>query len=719
MTSQNRRIPGAARVVLTASASALLAACATSAPMDKAATPAQVQQPAPAAPAAQAPAARPTYGTFGVDTAGMDKSVAPGDSFYRFVNGTWLDKTEIPADRSSYGMFTRLAEEASRRTRALIEEAASANAPEGSEVRKLGDLFASYMDEAAIEAKGLAPLKPELDRIAAIKTRKDLAAALGDTLRADVDALNTGDVTTSRLLGLWVTEDLNEPSRYAAYLLQGGLGLPDRDYYLVDNPRFTEVRQKYQQHIAAMLGLAGIPDAEAKAKRILELERNIARVHWAQVDTQDVGKVNNPWPRSELSKRAPGLDWEAYLGAAGLGQQRDFIIWQPSALTGIAKLVGSEPVQTWKDYLTFHAIARGAPFLPKAFVDESFAFHGRVLSGAQQLSERWKRGVGVTGEAMGEAIGKLYVAKYFPPEAKAEADKMVRNIVTAFGQRIDALAWMSPETKARAKEKLGTLQVGIGHPAKWRDYSGLEIVRGDAYGNAERASRFEYRRNLAKLGQPVDRSEWFMPPQLVNALNSPQQNSIIFPAAILQPPFFDPNADPAVNYGGIGSVIGHEIVHSFDDVGAQFDARGKLANWWTKEDAAKFKAVGQALAAQYSAYRPLPDLAVNGELTLGENIADIAGVAVALDGYRLSLGGKPAPEIEGFSGEQRFFLGFGQIWRNKYREPTLRRVLLTDGHSPGEYRASTVRNIDAWYQAFGATPGQTLFLTPEQRVRIW
>ncbi len=716
MTAQKRRLPGATRVVLTASASALLAACATSAPMDKPAAAEQVK-PAPAAPAASS--ARPVHGSFGVDTAGMDRNVAPGDSFYRFVNGTWLEKTEIPADRSSYGMFTALSEEASRRTRALIEEAASAKAPEGSEVRKLGDLFASFMDEAAIEARGLAPLQPELQRIAAINTRKDLAAALGDTLRADVDALNTGDVTTDRLFGLWVTEDLNEPSRYAAYLMQGGLGLPDRDYYLVDNPRFTEVRQKYQQHIAAMLGLAGISDAEARAKRIFELEREIARVHWAQVDTQDVSKVNNPWPRSELAKRAPGLDWEAWLGAAGLGQQREFIIWQPSALTGIAKLVGSEPVQTWKDYLTFHAIARASPFLPKAFVDESFAFTGRVLTGAQQLRDRWKRGVDVTSAAMGEAIGKLYVEKYFPPEAKAEADKMVRNIVTAFGQRIDALAWMSPETKARAKEKLGTLQVGIGHPAKWRDYSKLEIVRGDAYGNADRASRFEYQRNLAKLGKPVDRSEWFMPPQLVNALNSPQQNSIIFPAAILQPPFFDPNADPAVNYGGIGSVIGHEIVHSFDDVGAQFDARGKLANWWTKEDAAKFKAVGQALAAQYSAYRPLPDLAVNGELTLGENIADIAGVAIALDGYRLSLGGKPAPVLEGFSGEQRFFLGYGQVWRNKYREPYLRRILMTDGHSPGEYRASTVRNIDAWYEAFGATPGQTLYLAPEQRVRIW
>jgi putative endopeptidase len=649
----------------------------------------------------------------------MDPSVAPGDSFFRFVNGNWLAKTEIPADRSSYGMFTKLSEEASKRTRELIEQAASTQAPEGSEVRKLGDIFSSFMDEAAIEAKGLAPLQPELGRIAAISNRRELATVLGDTLRADVDALNRGNVNTDRLFGLWVVEDLNEPSRYAAYLLQGGLGLPDRDYYLVDNAKFTEVRQKYQQHIAAMLRLAGIADADAKAKRIFELERELARVHWAQVDTQDVTKTNNPWPREELAKRAPGLDWDAYLGAAGLGQQRELIIWQPSALIGISKLVGAQPVQTWKDYLTFHAIERAAPYLPKAFVDESFAFNARVLSGTQQQRERWKRGVDITSEEMGEAIGKLYVAKHFPPEAKAEADKMVRNIIAALGQRIDSLEWMAPETKAHAKEKLATLQVGIGHPDKWRDYSGLEIVRGDAYGNADRASRFEYRRNLNKLGKPVDRSEWFMVPQLVNALNSPQQNSIIFPAAILQPPFFDPNADPAVNYGGIGSVIGHEIVHSFDDVGAQFDARGKLANWWTKEDAAKFKAAGQALAAQFSAYKPLPDVSVNGELTLGENIADVAGVAIALDAYRLSLGGKPAPVLDGFSGDQRFFLGFGQVWRNKYREPTLRRILLTDGHSPGEYRASTVRNIDAWYEAFGAAPGQSLYLTPEQRVRIW
>jgi putative endopeptidase len=563
------------------------------------------------------------------------------------------------------------------------------------------------------------PLKPELGRIAAIANRKDLSSVLGTTLRADVDPLNTGRATTDRLFGLWVAEDLNDPTRYAPYLLQGGLGLPDRDYYLVENEKFVQVRQKYQQHIAAMLRLAGIADADAKAGRILALEKEIARAHWPQVDTQDVAKVNNPWKRDEFARKAPGLDWGAYFTAAGLGTQRDFIIWQPSALTGIAKLVGSQPLQTWKDYLTFRAIARRSPVLPKAFVDEAFAFNGPTLSGAKQLRERWKRGVDFTNGALGEAVGKLYVEKYFPPQAKAEADTMVRNIITAFGQRIDALAWMSPETKARAKQKLSTLQVGIGHPAKWRDYSALEVQRGDAYGNFERASLFEYQRNLGKLGQPVDRGEWFMVPQEVNALNSPQQNSIIFPAAILQPPFFDANADPAVNYGGIGSVIGHEIVHSFDDVGAQFDERGKLANWWTQEDAEKFKAAGKALVAQYNTYRPLPDLAVNGELTLGENIADVAGVQVAYDGYKLSLGGKPAPVLDGFTGEQRLFLGFGQVWRNKYREQTLRRVLLTDGHSPGEYRASTVRNVDAWYQAFDVKPGQGLYLPPEQRVRIW
>ncbi len=704
-------MPGAARGVLVACASALLTSCASSAPAEKPATPPPAESPAPA------PTPKPTYGTFGFDLDGMDRSVKPGDNFYRHANGTWLDKTEIPADRSTYGMFTRLAEQADQRTRELIE--AQTQAPEGSEGRKIGNVFASFLDEAAIEAKGVAPLKPELDRIAALSNKKQLSTELGKGLRADVDALNTGDITTDRIFGLWVTEDLNDPTRYAPYLLQGGLGLPDRDYYLVDSPRFKEVRQAYQQHIANMLKLAGLSEPEARAARVVDLETKLAKAHWSPVESRDITKTNNPWPREQFAKKAPGLDWNAYFTAAGLAQQPQVLVWQPSALTGISKLVGSEPLQAWKDYLSFRAISRGAPYLSKAFVDESFAFNGKTLAGAKQLRDRWKRAIDVTNSAMGMAVGRLYVEKHFPPEVKAAADTMVRNIVAAFGQRVDGLTWMSPETRARAREKVNTLQTSIGHPTKWRDYSGLEVVRGDAYGNAERASLFELQRNLGKLGQPVDRTEWYMVPHLVNALNSPQQNSIIFPAAILQPPFFDANADPAVNYGGIGAIIGHEIVHSFDDIGAKFDAHGKLANWWTKEDEARFEAAGKALTAQYNAYKPLPDLSVNGKLTLGENIADLGGAQVAYDAYKLSLGGKEAPVIDGFTGDQRFFLGFAQVWRNKYREQLLRRVLMTDGHSPGEYRAATVRNLDAWYQAFDVAPGQQLFLAPEQRIRIW
>jgi putative endopeptidase len=468
-----------------------------------------------------------------------------------------------------------------------------------------------------------------------------------------------------------------------------------------------------------MLRLARVENPEPRARRIVDLERKIARAHWTQVQTRDTTKTNNPWPRDAFARKAPGLDWTAYLEAAGLGQQRDFIVWQPSAIAGTAKLVGSQPLDAWKDYLAFHAISRAAPLLSRAFVDASFAFNGAELAGTQKLRERWKRAVELVNFAMGHAVGKRWVARYFPPEAKAKADEMVRNIVVAFGKRIEALAWMSPETKKRALEKLGTLQVAIGYPAKWRDYGALEVVPGDSYGNFMRASMFEYQRNLAKLGQPVDRQEWFLLPHVVNALNSPQQNSMIFPAAILQPPFFDPHADPAVNFGGIGTVIGHEIVHSFDDVGAQFDARGKLSNWWSKDDAAKFEDAGKRLAAQYGAYKPFPDLALNGRLTLGENIADLAGVATAHDGYRMSLGGHPAPVVDGFTGDQRFYLGFAQIWRSKYREPTLRAIVMTDGHSPSQYRAATVRNQDAWYEAFDVKPGQALYLPPDKRVRIW
>ncbi|HEU4411259.1 MAG TPA: M13 family metallopeptidase [Polyangiaceae bacterium] len=712
----NGRPPAAALAL--ACAAGLLAGCAAPAPPERAPARA-IASPASAPAPAAARGRRPLYGSFGVDTAGMDPSVKPGDDFYRYVNGRWHQRTEIPPDRSEHGVFSVLEDEAARHNRAIIEAAARANAPEGSEARKIGDLYASFMDEAGAEQKGAAPLEPELARVAAIKGRRELAAALGETLRADVDALNTGDVTTDRVLGLWVVEDLNEPSRYAPYLLQGGLGLPDRDYYLVDNPRFVKLRERYQKHVAALLKLAGVPDAEAKAARVYALEKKIAATHATQVDTRDIKKANNPWKREDFARKAPGLDWAAYFEAAGLGRQRDFIVWQPGAVAGLAKLAGSEPLEAWRAYLAFHAVSRAAPYLSKAFVDESFAFHGRELSGAEAQRERWKRAVDFVNGAMGEAVGKLYVERHFPPRAKAAADEMVRNIVAAFGRRIDNLAWMTPETRARAKEKLATLQVGIGHPVAFRDYSALEVRPGDAFGNAQRASLFEYRRNLAKLGRPVDRGEWFMVPQEVNALNAPLQNSIAFPAAILQPPFFDADADPAVNYGGIGSVIGHEVSHGFDDVGAEFDARGKLSNWWTPQDAAKFKAAGQALVRQYNAYKPLPDAAVNGELTLGENIADVAGLAVALDAYRASLGGRPAPALEGYTGDQRLFMGYAQVWRSKFREPALRRFLLTDGHSPGEQRAATVRNQDGWYEAFGVQPGQALYLAPEQRVRIW
>jgi len=697
-----------------ASAAVLLSACATPAapppPVAEAASP-----PAPAAP----PKPQPQVGTFGFNVAGMDTSVAPGDDWFRYGVGKWVDTTEIPPDRSNLTSFAIISEVAARRTRAIIEDSARTDAPEGSEARKTGDYFASFMDEARIEQLGAAPLKPELDRIAAIKTSKDLSAALGGAVRADVDALNATNFYTERPFGLWVAEDLNDTSMYRAYLMQGGLGMPDREYYLGDSPRFVELRGRYKAHVATMLKLAGFADADARAQRVFGLEMAIAKVHVSVDQSADVAKSNTVWTRAELPKRAPGIDWDAFLTAAGLADQQRFGAWQASAIAGEARLAGSQPIQAWKDYLAFHTIERGAPFLSKAFVDEHFAFNGQAMSGTPQLRERWKRGVDNTSAALGEAIGKLYVEKHFPPAAKAQAQEMAENVVKAFGQRIDRLDWMSPETKVQAKRKLANFRIAVGYPDKWRDYSGLEIVRGDAYGNQARAGVFEYRRNLAKLGTPVDRTEWFMNPQEVNALFAPSQNSITFPAAILEPTFFDPNADAAVNYGAIGGVIGHEVSHGFDDTGALFDEHGNLRNWWTPQDMARFKAETRKLADQYSAYEPLPGLHVNGEQVLGENIADVAGLATAYDAYHLSLKGAPPPVIDGFTADQRFFLGWDQNYRAKYREAALRRLIVTDVHAPGPTRALTVRNLDAWYPAFGVTSGQRLYLAPADRVKIW
>ncbi|HEX5378871.1 MAG TPA: M13 family metallopeptidase [Phenylobacterium sp.] len=700
--------------MLACAAPVLLAACATATP------PAPPPAAAAPAPVAEAPARpKPALGTFGFDTDGMDKAVAPGDDFYAYANGAWVKTTEIPPDRSSYNSFRVLTDIADKRTAELIETASKSGAPEGSEARKIGDVYASFVDEAAIEAKGAAPLKPELDRIAAIRTRKDLSRELGAQMRADVDVLNATSIHTERLFGLWVVEDLNDTTKYLPYILQGGLGMPDKEYYTSEGPKFEELRGQYKAHVAAMLKLAGFDDVDARAARVMALEMAIARTHWSVDDSSDVTKTNTRWAKAELARKAPGMNWAAFLDAAGLADQPRFGAWQASALAGEAKLVGSQPLQAWRDYLAFHAVERGAPYLSKAFVDENFAFNGKALSGTPQLAARWKRGVGVTNAALGEAVGKLYVAKYFPPEAKAEVQVMVKNILAAFDKRIDRLDWMTPQTKARAHEKLANFKVGVGYPDKWRDYSGLEIRPGDAYGNWERGELFEYRRNLAKLGQPVDRDEWYLTPQTVNALNTPLQNAISFPAAILGPPFFDPNADAAVNYGAIGGVIGHEVSHGFDNTGALFDAKGNLNNWWTPEDMAHFQASTDALARQYDAYKPLPDLNLKGQQTNGENIADLAGLATAYDAYHLSLNGAPAPVIDGFSGDQRVFLGWAQNYRSKYRDAALRRAILTDVHSPGPYRAATVRNLDAWYPAFDARPGQGLYLAPADRVRIW
>ena len=670
-----------------------------------------------ATPAADAATTAPVLGSFGFDIAGMDRSVAPGDDFYRYANGGWMETTEIPADRSSFNSFTRIVVDTEKNVRKIIEDAATEADAQGP-MRKVGDYYTAFMDEAGIEAKGLAPLQPQLDAIAAIADKQALATELGGQLRADVDLLNSTDYYTDRLFGLWVSQDLHQPDRNVPYLVQGGLGMPDRSFYL-DGGRMAELRTAYQAHVAKMLELAGIDDAAAKAERIVALETAIAKVHATQEQTNNVEAGANAWTAADFSSKAPGMDWEAFLQAAGLGEQQDFIAWQPDAVAGISKLVASQPLDTWKEYLAFHAIDRAASTLPQAFGDQQFAFYGKTLNGTPQQRERWKRAVSATNNALGEAVGQEYVERHVSAETKARAEEMVDNIVAAFGKRIDALEWMSDETKAQARAKVAGLTVALGYPDRWRDYSALEVKPDDALGNAERASAFEYQRNLAKLGQPVNHDEWYMLPHTVNALNVPLENRLIFPAAILQPPFFDPNADDAVNYGAIGAVIGHEISHSFDNLGALFDKDGKLHNWWTPDDLKRFDAAGDALAAQFSQYKAFDDLSVNGKLSLGENIADVAGLATAYDAYRLSLQGKPGETLEGFSPDQRFFLGFAQAWRGKYRDEALRNAILTDVHAPGRFRAQTVRNLDAWYPAFEVKEGQALYLAPEDRVKVW
>jgi len=652
----------------------------------------------------------------GIDLAGMDKSVDPGDDFFSYANGGWFKTVEIPADRPAYGAFDMIAEKVRTRTADLIKGAGKSSEPEA---KKIGDYYDAFMNEDAIEKKGLTPIKADLDEIARLADKTALARLLGSQLRADVDPLNNTNFYTDRLFGIWVSPDLNNPTHNVAYLLQGGLGLPDRDNYLSTEKNDVELQAKYREHIVTILKLANIADAEAKAARIYDLEKMIATVHATRTDSADIQKANNPWPVKDFSKKAPGLDWTTFFKASGLSAQPTIIVWHPGAVTGISALVASQSLDLWKDYLMFRVIDRWSGLLPKPFAAERFKFYSTTVNGIPQQSERWKRAVNNTSAALGDAVGELYVKQYFPPEAKAKIQSMVRNIVAAFGKRIDNLTWMSPATKAKAKAKLSTLYVGVGYPEHWRDYSGLKVLRDDPLGNAARSDLFDYQWTLSKLRKPVDKTEWWLTPQTVNALNLPIQNGLNFPAAILNPPFFDPNADELENYGSIGAVIGHEISHSFDDQGSQFDAQGRLFNWWTPQDLEHFRAAAARLAAQYDAYEPLPGLHVNGKLTLSENIADVAGLSAAYDAYRAAYAGKPFANKNGLTDDQRFFIAFGQSWRGKMRPEFLRVILATDGHAPDQYRADTVRNLDAWYTAFNIQPGRKLYLAPDARVRVW
>jgi putative endopeptidase len=669
--------------------------------------------------AAMCPQSLLAQGTHGISVDNIDRAVKPGDDFYHYANGAWIKRTEIPPDRVGMDVWTKLADVGNKRMADLIAEIAKSNPAAGSPTRKVADLYNSYMDEAAIEAKGLTPLRPHLDAIAAIKDKRELAHALGESLRADVDALNNTNYHTPNLFGLWVAPGFNDSDHYTGYLMQGGVQLPDREYYLSESEEMAKVRTQYQTHVAAMLKLTGFSDADARAARIVELEHAIAQTHRTLADNENIHNANNPWTQADFPAKAPGLDWTEYFRGTGLSQQKSFIVWQPEAFTGESALVASTPLDTWKDWLAYHVIEAYGGVLPKAVAQERFAFFGKTLSGAQQQRTRWQRGVFVVDGLLGDVIGQIYAQRYFSPEAKAQVEAMVANLIAAFRKRIEALSWMDASTKAEAEAKLSTLYVGVGYPETWHDYSNFEVKADDIFGNLWRGDLADYQRQTARLGKVVDRHEWSMTPQTVNAVNLPLQNALNFPAAILQPPFFDPQAPAADNYGAIGTVIGHEISHTFDSEGAAFDSKGRVRNWWTPEDLKHFEAATAQLAAQYDTYKPFPDLVINGKQTLSENIADVAGIAAAYDGYRASLSGKTAPVEDGFSGDQQFFIAFAQNWGEKTRDAALRQQVMTDPHAPGEYRAATVRNIDAWYAAFDVKAGEKLYLAPGERVRIW
>ena len=685
------------RVVIVLATTTFLTACQT----------APHQAMAPGMPILESPAAAEAppaaqIGRYGFDQAGMDRSVTAGNDFYKFANGIWAKTTPIPADKSNYGSFNVLDDLSRTRTHEILEGAAKDPAS------KIGNSYAAFLDTAAIEAKGLAPIQPWLAEISGLTSKAGLPALYA----------KAASIGVSTPISIGVGQDDKAPETYALSMAQGGLGMPDRDYYLSSDAKLVDTKAKYLAHITAMMTLAGQPDAAARARAVLAFETGLAKVHWTRVESRDADKTYNKMSVAELSRMAPGFDFGARLAANGTPAQA-VVVAQPSAIMGTAKLISATPLGVLKDQLLVHSLDAYSDYLPAAFDKENFSFYGTTLSGTPEQEVRWKRAVDFSTGALGDDISKVYVQRYFPPATKAAADALVKNVIAAMDRRLSTLEWMTPETRTKARAKLAAFTPKIGYPDRWRDLSGLEIRRDDALGNAMRSARFEHDYNVSHLGKPLQRWEWGMTPMTVNAYANPGMVEIVFPAAILQPPFFDPNADAAVNYGGIGAVIGHEMSHHFDDQGAKYDLTGKLVKWWTPADTAAFQSRLDALGKQYDAYEPLPGMHVQGKLTMGENTADLAGLTVAHDAYIASLGGRPAPVIDGMTGDQRFYLGWAQVWRRSYREANLRQRLLTDPHSPSEQRGNIVRNMDPWYGAFGAKPGEKLYLAPTDRVRIW
>jgi len=687
------------RWIALLAAGTALSSCATQSVDVAPPPPAEAAPPAAELPPPPAPKAQ--IGTFGFDEAGMDRSVAPGDDFYDFANGTWAKNTTIPNDKSNYGMFVALQDLSQKRTQELLE--AAKDDPNS----KIGTAYSAFLDEAAVEARGLAPIEPWLNQIRALKSRAGYAALQAQAAHNGVSGLFAGNVG----------QDDRNSEVYITGLSQDGLGMPDRDMYLVNEPNLVSLRAAYVDHLTKMLTLAGESNAAARARAIMDFETKIAKVSWTREDSSDATKTYNKMTLAQLRKLAPGFDWGSYLSGRGLNVS-ELLVAEPSAFTGIAALSAKAPLQVLKDQMIVQSLDAFADVLPKAVADENFAFFGTKLNGTPQNQPRWKRAVDFTTANLTDEVSKVYVGKYFPAESKAAMNELVGNIVAAMGRRIDNLTWMTPQTKVKAKAKLAAFTSRVGYPDQWHDYT-YDVRRDDLFGNLLRAKQWRHDWNAQKLGKAVYRWEWGLAPMTVNAQANPQLVAITFPAAILQPPFFDPHADPAVNYGGIGSVIGHEMSHHFDDQGAKYDAKGNLSDWWTPEDVAAFKRLSQELVKEYDAYEVFPGAHVKGEFTLGENIGDLAGILSAYDAYKATLNGQEAPVINGFTGDQRFYLGWAQVWRRNYREANLRARLLTDPHAPSKQRAWIVRNFDDWYRAYNVQPGQKLYLTPEQRVRIW